>query len=327
MSEPVPASPRLSHRVLVTGASGFVGRALVAEAAARGWRVRAASRSGTVHEGAWEPVRISGLGPGTDWHLALAGCDAVVHLAARVHVVGDSDGSACACINLEGTKRLAEQAARAGVHRFVFISTVKVLGDCSPHGRALSDIDSAAPEDAYARSKFAAEQALLNIAEQTGMEVVVLRPPLVYGPGVKANFLAMMTRIAHGWPLPLGALQSRRSFCYLGNLNDAILTVLEHPEAPGKRFLVGDGETLLLPEFAVRLGKALGRPARLLPVPASLLRVVGTMLGRGDQVGRLTKSLEVDISGIQHLLGWRPPWTIDVGLAETARWYRQTHAQ
>jgi nucleoside-diphosphate-sugar epimerase len=216
---------------------------------------------------------------------------------------------------------LAEQAVAAGVRRFVFLSTVKVLGEESP-ARPFCDSDRPAPCDAYAISKYEAEQGLFELAARTGLDVVVLRPPLVYGPGVKANFLALMNWLAKGRPLPLGALKNRRSFCYLGNLCDAILAALEHPAAVNRAFLVGDAETLALKDFVGRLALALGHPAHLWPVPAAWLEAGGALLGKGDSVRRLTRSLEIEVSGIRAALGWQPPCAIEAGLIQTAQAYR-----
>lgn len=279
--------------------------------------------------GAYGSFGVGELHKGTDWSRSLAGCGAVVHLAGRVHVMADSGKAASALyrtVNVEATERLARMAAAAGVRRFVFISTVKVLGECSGD-RALNDADAPATEDAYAISTFQAEQMLFEVASETGLEVVVLRPTLVYGPAVKANFLAMMEYLARGWPLPLGALTNKRTFCYLGNLNDAILTSLEHPHAPGRRFLVGDAETLILPAFIRLMGRTLGRSASLVPVPVSLLALAGSLLGKQAQLRRLLDSLEINISGIQNTLGWHPPWSIETGLEETARWFRGRDAK
>ena len=331
MIPPVPEVPRArpAHlgRVLVTGASGFIGGSLLGHAVDRGWTVRAASFRNAVPPGPWELVRVGALSSDTDWRSALEGCDAVVHLGGHVHASTALDKSAHFRVNVQGTRRLAQLAAGAAVRRFLFVSTVKVLGDVSPHERPLNDRDAPAPGDVYAYSKLMAEEILVETAQRTGMEAVILRPPLVYGPGVKAHFLTMMTRIAQGWPLPLGALHSRRSFCFLGNLHDAMLTILEHPEAVGRRFLVGDGNTLPLAGFASRLGQALGRPARLVSIPAGLLKMAGRLVGKSEQVCRLTESLEVDISGIQQTLDWRPPWSIDAGIAKTTRWYWSCHGR
>ncbi len=316
----------MSRRLLITGANGFVGQALVGGAAGRGWQVLAATRTGQPVAGAAINLAVGDLSKPVDWSAALSGCEAVVHLAARVHVLnglGANDDAAFQQVNGAATVQLARSAAVAGVRRLVFISSVKVLGE--GRERPYTDDDAPNPEDAYARSKYEAEQRLFEIAAETGLEVVVLRPPLVYGPGVKANFLSLMEKVARGWPLPLGALKTRRSFCYVENLIDAILVVLDHPLAAGKRYLVADAETLVLPELVRQLGLALDRPARLIPVPAGVLLAVAGLLGKRTSARRLTDSLEVDISGIRTALGWRPPVSVMAGMRATADEYRRCH--
>lgn len=316
----------MSRRLLITGANGFVGQVLTRIAAGRGWQVRAASRNGLPVTGAAINLAVGDLSKPVDWSAALSGCEAVVHLAARVHILnepGANDDAAFHQVNVAATAHLARSAAVAGVRRLVFISSVKVLGE--GRERPYTDDDAPGPEDAYARSKYEAEQRLFEIAAETGLEIVVLRPPLVYGPGVKANFLSLMEKVALGWPLPLGALKTRRSFCYVENLTDATLMVLDHPLAAGKRYLVADEETLALPGLVRQLGLALDRPARLIPVPAGALLAVAGLLGKRAWARRLTDSLEVDISGIRTALGWRPPVSVMAGMKATAGEYRRCH--
>jgi len=316
----------MSCRLLITGANGFVGQALTRGAAERGWHVRAATRTGAPVSGAAINLAVGDLTARTDWPTALSGCAAVVHLAARVHVLGAqgaNDDAAFHRVNVAATAHLARSAAAAGVRRLVFVSSVKVLGE--GRQRPYTDDDASAPEGAYARSKYEAEQRLFEIAAETGLELVVLRPPLVYGPGVKANFLRLMETVARGWPLPLGALPTRRTFCYLDNLVDAILAVLDHPSAAGQRYLVADQETLVLPEMVRQLGLALGRPARLIPAPPGVLLALAALFGKRAWARRLTDSLEVDISGIRTALGWRPPVSVMDGLRATADEYRGRH--
>ncbi len=318
-------------KVLVTGANGFVGRALCGTLLRHGHWVRGALRqvgSGVpVLEGV-EPVVVGSISAGTDWKVALDGCDVVVHLAARVHVMDDKARDPLAEfreVNAEGTLNLARQAAQAGVRRFIFISTIKVNGE----GRdaPYSETDVPAPEDAYAISKWEAEQGLHKIAQETGLEVVTLRPPLVYGPGVKANFQRLIQTVARGWPLPLGAIRNRRSLLYLGNFVDAIRVCAEHPEAAGQTFLLDDGEAVSTPELIRRLADALGCPARLLAVPVGALEMGGFLLGKRAAVTRLTRSLYVDGSAIRARLGWKPPHTLQQGLAATVAGWRGTPAQ
>ena len=308
-------------KVLVTGANGFVGTALSARLAASGFEVVPAVRC---KSGVPLAVVVGNLDASTDWRSALSGCDAVAHLAARVHVMNDTAQNPLALYretNTEATLNLARQAAQAGVKRFVFISTIKVNGE----GRAepYRENDLPAPEDAYAISKWEAEQGLWLIARETGMEVVILRPPLVYGPGVKANFLRLMQTVQKGWPLPLGAIHNRRSLLYLGNFVDAIRVCVEHPAAAGQTFLLDDGEAVSTPELIRAVGQAMGRPARLLAVPVGVLELAGGLIGKRAAVARLTGSLFVDSSLIRSRLGWTPPYTLHQGLAATvADWQR-----
>jgi nucleoside-diphosphate-sugar epimerase len=311
-------------RILLTGASGFVGTAALTALAQRGHPVRAAARRSLPHA---DTMLVTDIGPDTDWRVALAGCDAVVHLAARVHVMREGSADPLAAfrrVNTAGTLALAEQAAAAGVRALVFASTVKVLGESSARGRPFTDTDPPAPMDPYAISKAEAERGLADIATRTGMRVVALRPPLVYGPGVGANFLRLMRGIERGTPLPLGAIANRRSLVYVGNLADAIAFCVEREEARGA-YLVSDGADLATPELVRRLAAALGRPARLLPVPAGLLRTAGALLGKRAEMERLLGDLAVAPNGLARL-GWRAPFTVDEGLRATAAWFRQQRA-
>lgn len=305
--------------ILVTGASGFVGQALCAELLRHGYFVRGAVRQvegRAALQG--EPVVVGAINAATDWTAALGGCDVVVHLAARVHVMDDKAVDPLAEFretNTEGTLNLVRQAADAGVKRFIFISSVKVNGE----GRdaAYLESDTPAPADAYAISKWEAEQGLQRIAADTGLEVVVLRPPLVYGPGVKANFLRLMQLVQKGWPLPLGAIRNRRSLLYLGNFVDAIRLCVEHPAAAGQTFLLDDGEPVSTRVLIRAVAQAMGRPARLFAVPVRLLELAGALLGKRAAVDRLTGSLWVDSSPIRVRLGWTPPFSMTEGLAAT----------
>jgi nucleoside-diphosphate-sugar epimerase len=306
----------MNEPVLVTGANGFIGRALCPALAAAGFVVRRAVRGGSTPEA----FAVGDIGPDTDWCAALAGSRAVVHLAARVHVLRDEAAdveAAFHAVNTEGTLNLARQAAAAGVKRFVFVSSIKVNGE----GRAMpyTEIDPAAPQDAYARSKWAAEQGLWEIARETGLEVVVTRPPLVYGPGVGANFERLLGWVARGWPLPFGRVDNRRSLLFVGNLVDAIRVCLSHPAAAESTYLLSDGEDVSTPELLRRLAEALGRPARIPPLPPSWLKLAANLLGRGADLERLLGSLAVDSDAICRDLGWRPPFTLDQGLAATCR--------
>jgi UDP-glucose 4-epimerase len=244
-----------------------------------------------------------------------------MHCAARVHVMAESVADPLAefrRVNVQGTLNLARQAAAAGVRRFVFVSSIKVNGEATQLGRPFMADDAPAPLDAYGVSKMEAEQGLLETARQTGMEVVIIRPPLVYGPGVKANFAAMMRWLRCGVPLPLGAIHNQRSLVALDNLVDLIVTCLTHPAAANQTFLVSDGEDVSTTELLRRMGQALGRPARLIPVPVSWLKLAATLVGKPDVAQRLCGSLQVDIEKTRRLLVWTPPISLDEGLRRAA---------
>lgn len=313
-------------RLLVTGANGFVGRALCAESLRRGYAVCAALRH--VEDNArlaLEEVEIIAVGTvnaATDWGNALAGCEAVVHLAARVHVMRDEASDPLTefrAVNVEGTLNLARQAAKAGVRRFIYLSSIKVNGEQTLPGQPFTEQDEPAPLDHYGISKYEAEEGLRKLAQQTRMEVVIIRPSLVYGPGVKANFLNMMRWLHKGVPLPFGSIHNHRSLVALDNLLDLIGVCLEHPAAANQIFLVSDGEDLSTTTLLRRMADALGRPVCLMPMPAFLLEAGAALLGRRDMAQRLCGSLQVDISKARTLLGWSPPISVDEGLRRTAQ--------
>ncbi|SEA14343.1 UDP-glucose 4-epimerase family protein [Acidovorax soli] len=309
------------QRLVVTGANGFVGRALCAGAVARGSTVRGITRSTYDLPYGSENFVVGNMNERTDWRGALEDSKVIMHLAARVHVMADTAENPLdefRRVNVLGTLNLARQAAAAGVQRFVFISSVKVNGESTQPDHPFRADDVSAPLDAYGISKMEAEQGLREIASQTGMEVVIIRPPLVYGPGVKANFAAMMRWLKRGVPLPLGAIHNQRSLVALDNLVDLILTCLTHPAAANQTFLVSDGEDVSTTELLRRMGRAMGKPARLLPVPASWLQVAAALVGKRDVAQRLCDSLQVDIEKTRQLLGWSPPLTLDQGLKKAA---------
>ena len=306
--------------VLVTGATGFVGRALCEALVASGHQVKRANR--TLQPGLPDAVAVGEIGPDTDWRTALEGVSRVVHLAARTHVLREiaADPSAeYRRVNLDGTRGLAQMAARAGVRRLVFMSSIKVNGEATE--RPFTEDDVPRPEDAYGRSKWETEQALARVAAETGLQVTVLRPPLVYGPGVKGNFLRLMDIVARGMPLPLASIENRRSLIYVGNLVDAIVKAIDTPCAAGRTYLVSDGEYVSTPDLARALARALGVRPRLLPCPPALLMLGAALAGKRAELARLTGSLQMDSAAIQRELDWRPRFTLAQGLAETARWY------
>ncbi len=252
----------------------------------------------------------------------LAGVDVVVHLAAIAHSSGNPEIE-IRRVNVNGAIRLAESAAGL-VRRFIFMSSVKVHGEDSG-AAAFSESDIPCPEDLYGRSKLEAERALAEICARSGIELVIIRPPLVYGPRVRANFLRLLQWVESGWPLPLGRVRNRRSMIYLGNLVDAVTRCTERPGACGS-FLVSDEEITSTPELVSRIARALGRSANLVPVPPAFLRLIGALMGRRDEIRRLTGNLVVDATKARQLLDWRPPYSLDKGLDETVRWLRSMHA-
>ncbi|MGF7136714.1 nucleoside-diphosphate-sugar epimerase [Paraburkholderia sp. EB58] len=316
-------------RILVTGANGFVGRALCRALVAGGHVVTGLVRqTGGCESGVqeWADGGKDFSCLASSWPQELRP-ECVVHLAARVHVLNDDTAdpdAAFRATNVEGALRVAEAAFQSGARRFVFVSSIKAVAE-GDFGRPLREEDMPAPQDAYGRSKYAAEQALIRYGQDTGLEVVIVRPPLVYGPEVRANFLRLMDAVWKGVPLPLGAVSSRRSLVYVDNLADALMRCATDPRAAHQCFHIADGDDPTVAGLARSLGKHLQKPARLLPLPVSWLRAAGRLTHRSSQVERLIGSLQVDTSRIRTVLGWQPPHSLDDGLAATARWYRSTH--
>lgn len=301
-------------KTLVTGSNGFIGAALASALEREGVDVVRATRA-----------TVGTIDGTTNWSAALQGCDAVVHLAACVHVMGTVDDALRAryhSTNVEGTHALVRQAIEEGVHRFIFVSTAKVHGEGQTS--AYQETDTPSPQDAYAASKWEAEQQLKALATPTAMEWVVLRPPLVYGPNVGANFKTLLRLVARRVPLVLGCVHNQRSILYIDNLVDAIRTCLTHPAAASQTFLVADATLLSTPDIVRALARGFGHRARCIPIPVAWLRLAGALLGKSAQIARITGSFVVDIHHITHTLGWQPPYSAEEGLMRTARWYQET---
>lgn len=321
----------MSGRLLVTGGSGFVGRALlnhfsrlavfdIVVAPMRG-------PGGVAREGV-KVLEIGGIDGQTDWSESLVGVSHVIHCAARVHVMHEDpehSRSQYRKVNVDGTFSLASQAALHGVKRFVFVSSIKVNGEMTLPDRPYDSESEPSPQDNYGWSKWEAEQKLLQLSRETSMEVVIVRPVLVYGPGVKANFLSLLKWLDRGIPLPLGGLSNRRSFLNIDNLVDFIHLCLNHPDAANQTFLVSDGQDVSLPQLLAMLSRGLGRVPRTFSVPPVMIRLAASMLGRVGSGKRLTESLTVDISKNRDLLGWTPPVPLELGLQRVAEHYREHH--
>ena len=340
-------------KILITGSTGFVGRFLCTRMLSERWSLRGTllpSEDPSSLIGGVEPVTVNPLGADTLWKHALLGVDTIVHLAARVHIMDDTSADPLTefrKVNVDGTAQLAREAAKAGVRRLVFISSIKVNGE--ENATPYTPASPPKPSDPYGISKWEAEQTLRKIETETGLEVVVVRPTLVYGPRVKANFLNMMKIITKGIPLPLASISNKRSLVYVGNLVDALAVCASHPEAAGKTYLVSDGEDVSTPELLRRVARALEVPVRLLPFPVSWMKCAAKLLDNfgfwilnfglfgpkalnseskiqhskfTPAVNRLTGSLTVDSSKIRQELGWKPPFTMEEGLRETAGWFK-----
>ena len=318
---------RQRTNVLVTGASGFIGSSLLSCLSIKeGIRVSGAFRCqfSNIPPGV-QTFQVGDLGGNTNWKPALNNIGVVVHTVARVHVMNDAASSPLVEfreVNVEGTLNLARQALVAGVKRFIFISSIKVNGETTFPGKPFTVDDQPDPMGPYGISKWETEVGLRQLAKESSMEMVIIRPPLVYGPGVKANFLSMMRWVNSGVPLPLGTIHNKRSLVALDNLIDLIVTCIGHPAAANQTFLAGDGEDLSTTELLYRIGKALGKPVRLIPFPVSLLIFVASLLGKKAVIQRLCGCLQVDISKTRKLLEWEPPISVDEGLRRAVKNFR-----
>ncbi len=320
-------------RILVTGATGFVGTALCAVLLQRGHIVRRALRNAIVEEDAdaqpggerMETVAVGEISANTDWSQALASVDVVIHLAARVHVMRDDAPDPLGefrRVNVAGAERLARAAAENGVKRMVFVSSIKVNGEETEDGRLFRETDVPAPRDAYGVSKWEAELALHEVARATGLELVIVRSPLVYGPGVGGNFAQLLDLVARSVPLPLASVRNFRDLVYVENLAAALAICATHPAAAGQTYLVCDGRPISTPDLLRQLAAGMGVPSRLLPCPPALLRLGGALSGRSEQIRRLLGSLRIDDAKMRTDLNWAQPRTLQEGLQMTAEWYR-----
>jgi nucleoside-diphosphate-sugar epimerase len=315
------------QRLLVTGANGFIGKALCLEAVNRRCAVRGITRTAYDFSSSGKNIDIENISLGdidanTDWNSAMLNCDAVIHLAARVHVMREGANDPLAefrRVNTAATEHLACCAAANGVRRLVYVSSIGVNGLVTHGTTKFSEEDNTNPHNAYALSKWEAEQALQRVASETGLEVVILRPPLVYGAGAPGNFAQMLRLVDLGVPLPLANIKNKRDLLYVGNLVDALMTCATHPAAANNTYLVSDGEAVSTPEILRGLAKELGVSSRVLPFPISLLKLMGAIFGKAGQVDHLVGSLQVDSTKIRHQLGWLPPYSLQEGFSKTVK--------
>jgi nucleoside-diphosphate-sugar epimerase len=321
-------------KLLITGANGFVGDALCSEAATLGFSVRGATRTASivpkVDSGiSVENVVVGDINAKTDWHNAILNCDVVIHLAARVHIMhegSDDPLTEFLSVNEAGTGNLARCAAAAGVKRLVYVSSIKVNGEATIGDECFIDQDESDPQDAYGLSKWEAEQTLHRVAAETGLEVVIVRPPLVYGAGVKGNFAQMLHIVALGIPLPFLGVKNKRDLLYVGNLVDALIVCATHRAAVGSTYLLSDGEAVSTPELLRCLAKALGVKSRVFAWPVGLLKLLGNVFRKADKVERLVGSLQVDSGKIRRELGWEPPYSLQQGLDKTVVGMRKSNS-
>lgn len=326
MSNAIKGSVR---KIFVTGATGFVGRKLCHSLLERGCSVAGTVRSQekiSELSSQMECHLIDDIGPYTDWAGVLDHVDTIIYLAARVHVMQETSADPLneyRGVNSAGAERLAYMASKAGVRRIIYLSTIKVNGERTTD-HPFTEEDVVNPDDPYARSKWEAEQILHRISRETGIEVVIIRPPLIYGDGVAGNFLRLLNWVNKDVPLPLSLVNNRRSLIYAGNLVDVIAACMTHPNAAGETFVVSDGEDISTPNLIRMIANAMNKRARLIPLPVMLLKAAGALTGKVPEIERLTGSLCIDSSKIRKVLGWKPPYTMEEGIRETVKWYKNS---
>lgn len=309
----------MKNKILLTGSTGFVGSVIIEQFKSSDSQLCPVVRH-IKDDSPQDAIEVGDIDGNTDYSDALSEVDVVLHIAARAHIMKDESNDPLAeyrKVNVEGSENLARQAAAAGVKRFVFISSVKVSGESTTVKSPYTELMQPAPEDAYGQSKYEAEGVLKQVAVDTGMEIVIIRPPLVYGAGVKANFLSLLKLSALSIPLPFGAINNNRSMVYVENLIDFIFRCIDHPKAADQTFLVSDGEDLSLKSLITYIRKAMGKSALLLPVPVGLFKLMGKLTGKSGVVDRLVGDLQVDSSKARELLDWTPPYSVEQGIAAT----------
>nr|WP_315482499.1 SDR family oxidoreductase [uncultured Undibacterium sp.] len=319
----------MNNKILITGATGFVGSHLLQMALAQNRQVICPVRAQNSAADAWVS-HISGIDSKTDWQTHLTNVNTVIHCAARVHVMNDTAADPLLAfreVNLYGSLRLAEQAAAAGVSQFIYLSSIKVNGEVTPDGNAFTEDDTPQASDPYGISKQEAETALLELGRRTGMAITIIRPPLVYGKGVAANFLSLLIWVKKQFPLPLASIHNQRSFVFVKNLCDFILHCVQNPQAFNQIFLISDGKDLSTTELLQEAAKALEVPSHLLPCPVSVIRFGARLLGKSNIADRLCQSLRVDSSKAREQMRWMPPYTVQQGLRESAAMLMSNHKQ
>jgi len=315
-------------KICVTGSSGFIGKALCKQLLKYKHDILATSRYSNLPDIKPEKnlkfIQIEDINIEKKWPEILSGVECIIHCAARAHIMNDNKVDSLSLyqkVNVEGTRKLAEQASIAGVKRLIFLSSIKVNGELTKKSFCFRHADIPFPEDAYGISKWEAEQVLWEISRKSGLEIVIIRPPLVYGPGVKGNFLRLLNLVKRNVPIPLATVDNYRSFIGIDNLVDLLIRCTDHPGASGQTFLVSDGEDLSTPTLIKKISSAMGKKNFLFPVPISLIKFIGRMVGKSSEVDRLLSSLQIDSSLVYDKLGWKPPLNSDEGLLKMIKWY------